>query len=306
MIRRRRTTSTPDWIQAIIENHGIPDAILTSDWHLRDTVPACRTDNYEEAQWRKVYHISLMQKAFGCPVLHAADLFHHWKPSPYLIAKALEWMPDMFYTIYGNHDLPQHNLELAEKCGIYALHAADKVSILDGVHWGYKPDGDISFEIKGRKILVWHTMTYQGKVPYPGCTDTPAAGLLRKYKEYDLILTGHNHQQFVEHHEGRVLLNPGAIFRQESDEAEFEPKIWFYYADTNEVIAHVIPHEKGVVSRPENVVKTDERNNRIDAFISKLDDNWQGEVSFEQNLERALQENEVEKDVEKIIYKSIE
>ncbi len=284
----------------------VPDAILTSDWHLRDTIPACRTDEYEAAQWRKIRHIAMQQKKYGCPIYHAGDLFDHWKPSPYLIAKALQYLPELFHTIYGNHDLPQHNLDLAEKCGIYALEAAGRLTVLDGVHWGYKPDGDISAEIKGRKILVWHTMTYQGKIPYPGCTDTPSAGLLRKYKEYDLILTGHNHQQFVEQHEGRVLLNPGAIFRQESDEAEFEPKIWFYYASTNEVIPYIIPHEKGVVSRPENVVRVDERNDRIDAFISKLDADWEGDVSFEQNLEIAIKENEVEAEVRKIIYKAIE
>lgn len=283
-----------------------PDAILSADWHLRDSTPACRDESFESEQWRKIQHIKELQEKYNCPVLHAADLFHHWKPSPYLLSKAMQYLPNNFWTNYGNHDLPQHNLDLAEKCGIYALEAAGKLNVLPGVHWGYEPDGDISFVIKGRKILVWHVMTYQGQVPYPGCTDTPAGGLLRKYKDYDLILTGHNHKQFVVEHKGRILLNPGCITRQESSLVNFEPTIWFYYADTNKVKPYVLPYQKDAVSKPENVERMEERNERIDAFVSQLEGDYDSGINFEQNLEAALSKNKVDKEVVSIIYECIE
>ena len=284
---------------------GKVTAILTGDWHLRDSLPPCRTDDFEDAMWAKVDYIAALQDEYECPILHSGDLFHNWKPSPYLLAMALLRMPERFYTIFGNHDLPQHNIELANKCGINVLIAGGKVDIIQGQHWG-QPLPEEPYEIEDRKILVSHIMTYQGKTPYPGCTDTPAAGLLRKYKEYDLILTGHNHQQFVETHDGRLLVNPGCITRQESDEANFRPAVWLWYAESNTVEKHYLPIKKGVVQKPENVERVEERNARIDAFISKLNSEWDESINFEQNLERAITANQTPRNIVEIIYKAIE
>lgn len=284
---------------------GKVTAILTGDWHLRDSVPSCRTDDFEAEMWRKVIYIKTLQEHYDCPVLHSGDLFDNWKPSPYLLSLALQYIPEQFWTIYGNHDLPQHNLELANKCGIYVMMMAGALSVCSGQHWG-QPLPEEPLILNGRKILISHTMTYQGKTPYPGCTDTPAAGLLRKYKEYDLILTGHNHQQFVETHEGRLLVNPGCITRQESDEADFRPAVWLWYAESNTVEKHYLPIKKGVVQKPENVERVEERNARIDAFISKLNSDWDESIDFEQNLERAITANKVSKEIQGIIYTAIE
>ena len=290
------------------EHKGKVTAILTGDWHLRDSTPACRTDDFEAALWRKIIYIRTLQEHYDCPILHSGDLFHNWKPSPYLLSKAMEYMPSsLFWTIYGNHDLPQHNLELADKCGIYVLLTAGVVSILThgAQHWG-QPIPEEPFVLAGRKILVSHIMTYQGKTPYPGCTDTPAGGMLRKLKDYDLILTGHNHQQFTETHNGRLLVNPGCITRQEADQADFRPAVWLWYAESNTVEKHYLPIEKGVVQKPENTERVEERNARIDAFISKLNSDWDESIDFEQNLERAITANKVSKEIQGIIYTAIE
>lgn len=302
MERRKRTDITEQ-----MQHKGSVTAILTGDWHLRDSVPSCRTDAFEGVMWRKVEYIADMQEKYHCPVLHSGDLFHNWKPSPYLLAKAIKYVPRNFCTIFGNHDLPQHNLELADKCGIYVLLTAGVVSVLThgAQHWGTALPEE-PFVLAGRKILVSHIMTYQGKTPYPGCTDTPAAGLLRKHKEYDLILTGHNHQQFVEMHDGRLLVNPGCITRQESDQVDFRPAVWLWYAESNTVEKHYLPISKGVVQKPENVERVEERNARIDAFISKLNSGWDESIDFEQNLERVINVNKVSKEIQDIIYNAIE
>jgi hypothetical protein len=45
-----------------------PTAILTADWHLRDTQPICRTDDFWESQWIKANYIMELQRKYGCPV----------------------------------------------------------------------------------------------------------------------------------------------------------------------------------------------------------------------------------------------
>jgi hypothetical protein len=211
--------------------------------------------------------------------------------------------------------LPQHSLELAEKCGIFTLQQAKKLDVLTGCHWGQNPEkpsyigmfsnGIIHIEDIERKLLVWHIMTYQGKEPWPGCTDPMAAKLLRKYPMYDLIVTGDNHKPFVEEYEGRLLVNPGSIFRLTAGQIEHKPRVYLWYALTNTVEPVYLPIEKDVISR-EHIEIVEERNNRIDAFISSFNGDWNAHTSFEDNLEEFRKVNNVEKSVMDIIYKSIE
>ena len=295
------------------------DLILTSDWHLRETIPVCRTDNFWETQWKKVQFVSDLQHKHECPILHAGDLFHHWKPSPYLLSYAISWLPDQFYTIYGQHDLPQHNWENREKSGINALSVAGAIRVLPGVHWGqgmvlksslpsFSLDYMVDDEDKSvlqRNILVWHHMIWQGKRLWPGQTDPSAIAVLKKYPEYDLILTGDNHKAFTETHDGRLLVNPGSLTRQAADQIDFEPRVYLYYADENRVEAVRIPISEDAVTRV-HLDRSDARDDRISSFITKIGGDWKAGMSFEDNLEQFFQTNNVRQSVKDIIYKAIE
>jgi DNA repair exonuclease SbcCD nuclease subunit len=293
----------------------IPDAIYTADWHLRETQPVCRTDNFvEETQWNKVDFISDLQAEYGCPVYHTGDLFDYWKPSPALLSKTIEHLPKQFYTVYGNHDLPQHNLELAYKSGLYTLEKSQSLNSLnynmhingltiDGCSWNQYP---IDCEKRANiQILVWHILTYQGKEPYPGCSDPKAAKLLRKYPQYNLIVTGDNHTPFVEEYEGRLLVNPGSIFRMDADQINHKPRVYLWYADTNTVKPIYLPIENNVISRDHIKIK-EQRDNRIEAFVSQLNGDWQASMSFEDNIKVFEKKNNVRQSVMDIVYKSME
>lgn len=295
-------------------NNIRPDLILTADWHLREDLPVCRTDNFWKAQWRKVDFVRQLQQEHGCPIIHSGDLFNHWKPSPFLLSETIKHLPDKFYTIYGNHDLPQHNLELADKCGIYVLLNANTVKLLEGTHWGELPtrtsyaysfwntfSGKNEFN---RKILVWHVMTYMKK-PWPDCTDPLATKLLRQYPQYDLIVTGHNHQAFWTEEEERLLVNPGSLTRQSAAQIEFKPRVYLWYASSNSVSPVYLPIEEDVISR-DHIDAANQRDDRIDAFISQLQGDWKVGMSFEENLEEFQKANTISDSVMNIVYKMIE
>ena len=280
-----------------------PLAILTGDWHLREDQPVSRTDNFQAAQWRKVAFISELQRRHKCPVIHAGDLFHHWKPSPWLLSKAIKHLPANFYTVYGNHDLPQHNLELAEKSGINVLVEAGAIRLLNNTHWLQEPQPCHLGEEMNERMLIWHVMTWKGNPPYPGCTDADAFRLLRKYPEYDLIHTGHNHGSFTAHVDDRVLVNAGLITRQTADQADQTPHVYLWYG--RGVVEKVeLPHEKGVISR-EHIEQKKERDDRIDAFVSRLDNEFDAAISFEENMERFLAQNKVRESVRQIVQNAI-
>ena len=295
------------------EQPKCPSAILCADFHIREDVPVCRTDDFLTAQWEKVDFISDFQKKYNCPVLHAGDVFEtknpvmSWKPSPYLLTMAIKRFPKQLCIVYGNHDLPQHSIEQSEKSGVETLRAAETLYILDGCHWEQVPkkksytfasDPDL-------KILIWHVMTYVGKSPWPGCTDLTAKQILEKYPQFDLILTGHNHKTFVEELDGRLLVNPGSLTRQDADQEDHEPCIYLWYSETNTVEQVLLPYSKGVISR-EHIDAPQERKERMQAYIERMNLEWKAGLSFKDNLEVHFRENKIPRKIKEKIWASME
>lgn len=280
-------------------------AILTSDWHLREDTPICRTDDFVKAQWSKVKQVRKLQEKYNCPVLHAGDLFHHWKPSPALLSKCIEELPEQFYTIYGQHDLPQHNLELAHKTGIYTLATAGRIQILPDGHWGQEPDKGFRIHYNGKKRYagIWHHLTYI-KAPFPGASGGMAAGLLRKYKNFNLLLTGDNHQQFTTSYKNRILVNPGSLTRQKAGE-NHHPSVFLYDAEKNHAFQYPLKINKNVISR-EHIDVVQERDERINAFVERLGSDWEAELDFPGNLKRLADANNIDQSIMNIVYKSLE
>lgn len=294
----------------MIRTHKIKvDYILTADWHLREDVPACFAGDWEKYQWETIKFISDLQKKYECPVLHSGDLFHHWKPSPALLSQTSIRLPKEFYSVYGNHDLPQHNMSIREKCGLYNLIINGVASILDdgseweGCSWRETPT-NIPYNTDNT-VLIWHKMTYQNQLPYPGCTEPKATKLLRKYNEYNLIVTGDNHQSFVVEYDGRLLVNPGCITIQDASMIDHEPSVYLYSAQTNEVKRVKIPQHSAEFST-EHLEISKEKNERIESFISKLKSGWKVELDFEANLKRFQKKNKIKQSIMEIIYKSMD
>lgn len=285
------------------------DLILTGDFHLREDQPICRTDNLWTHQWIKVDIIQELQVEHDCPVIHAGDLFNHWKPSPWLLSETILHLPVKFNTIYGNHDLPQHNYNLAYKSGIDTLEMAEALDVMIGGHWGTGDHSQFAGSaiptIHDWKVLVCHIMTYIGESPWPGCEDPTAEELLDRYPDYDLIVTGHNHKSFTFQKDERLLVNPGAITRQSANEAAYLPCVYLWTAETNTVIPYFLPINKDVISR-EHIERKEERDARIEAFVERLNTEFEGVIDFRENLERFEKENEVRTSVMDIIWKAIE
>lgn len=292
-----------------------PDAILTADWHLREDTPTCWTGDFQSEQWEVVQTIFDLQAKFDCPVIHAGDLFDHWKPSPWLLSKTMFFLPQKFCTVYGQHDLPQHNWELRDKSGIYTLERAGRVYVLPGCHYGETPEDLLKnhlstqsiIDFKNDKfILVWHHMAYNILPPYPGAPEGNAVGILRKYPQFNLILTGDNHESFTVTLDGRRLVNPGNITRQTAAQIDYKPRVYLWYVEDNSVIPVFLPVSDNVITR-EYIDIEKEKNGRIEAFVTHLKDNWgvsrDKKVSFEENLEAFFEENNTEKDLRDLVYK---
>ncbi len=300
-MKRRKKTETPD-------------LILCSDFHLREDTPICRTDDFWIAQWSKVEEVARIQEKYDCPVLHAGDLFDYWKPSPWLLSYAIAELPKKFYTVFGQHDLPQHNLELSHKSGINTLIQSGTVKAFNvGTNYrgsfGQEIGSAMDFPMSRTElgcVGIWHKFVWDGKkIPWPDCDEMTALEVLKKHPEFDLIVTGDHHKPFTQEYKGRLLVNPGCLTRQAADYLDHRPRIYLWYSSTNTVEEHYLTINKNVVSR-EHLEQREQADKRIDAFISRLSDEWEITISFDDNLERFLSDNMVRKSVKKLIYKAID
>lgn len=296
-------------------------AIFCGDIHLRDTTPICRTDDYVAAMLRKLSWIKeVSENWFGVPLFIAGDVFHHWKPSPWLLSQVMNSFPEHegCYCIAGQHDLPQHAMNRITEAGLETLARAERVSIspeglqheiggvlsVYGANFGQTPPCKDPFpDFEGRKALMLHEMVYQDKshLPYPGA---PAEGrskaVLKRYPWADLIVCGDNHEPFTVTLGKRVLVNCGSMMRSSADQKNHKPSIWAYDPGSNEVERVYIPIEKGVVSR-EHIEKREERDEKMEAFVSRVQQDYEVGLSFRRNLKQHIAANTISSGVKEIL-----
>jgi DNA repair exonuclease SbcCD nuclease subunit len=278
------------------------DLILCGDIHLRETSPICYTGDYYNDQFECLDFISDLQKEYQCEVICSGDLFDFWKPSLKFLSDVFKHLPQRFYSVAGNHDLPQHNLDLINKSGLFVLHSAGALTLLPGRHWGqeFKDFSNPEYD-----MLVWHVMTYQQKLPYIDCNAPNALKILKRNPKYKLILTGDNHTPFVERYEGRILINPGSMMRMEAGQIDYKPRVYLYNAEQNDVFPVYLPRKENVITR-EHIEKKEQKEEANKKFIESLVSEYNVSMSFEDNLRNFQTKNDISKDVLNLIYKAID
>jgi len=296
------------------------DAILTADWHLRDDVPTCRIDDYAAAMWRKIEFIKKLKwkhttREQECALLVAGDLFHRPRPSYALTTKAMRELNvgGEFIAIPGQHDLPQHRLGAIDESAFgvltesFIITETKSCTGIQGFPFGAELKSCAKEIIKDpdrtRQIALAHVMCYESKPLFPGAEKVggTAQQILDKLKGFDLVVTGDNHIPFTYRaKDGRLLVNPGSLMRMTAAQADHRPRVYLWYADENRVDEVFLPIEQGVVSR-DHIERAEERDERIDAYVTRMNHDYEVELSFDENLKRYLATNRVHSRVKNII-----
>ena len=292
------------------------DAILSADWHLTEKTPVARTDDYREAQSIKVKFIFDLSIEHDCPVLIAGDVGDKssWPNSllVWFLRKSGTGAFKRLVIIPGQHDLPSHNLENIDKSGMGVLAIVNEkidvitipgtgVRIADDIFvYGY-PFGTETVEKNGDakyKVAMIHKLVIEDKSEHEWQDEvvTSAKTLLKNYPEYQLILSGDNHKPFVVNFRGRLLVNPGSLMRSRADQVNHKPRVYLWYKDTNEVEPVYLPIDQDVLDRT-HIDETNQRNDRVTAYVKHLKENTDVTFSFEDNMEKEFRNNRIRKGV---------
>ena len=296
------------------------DAILTADWHIRADTPVCRTDDYFAAMEEKVDFIFDLSVEHNCPIMIAGDLGNEPEWPNELLYWFIERLnryerPDIII-VPGQHDLPEHRIDFWTKAGVGVLGSAKRIDMLlcgsytfygiwtiDAFPYGHGMCHINKSPIGRSFIAIAHQMVIDEPL-WPGQKATKGHQLLEKFPEYDLILTGDNHNTFVAEHEGRLLVNPGSMMRNAADQAEHKPRVYLWCAKTNTVEPVYLPIEKGVITRA-HIEAVKEKKVRREAFFTRVREDVEIGLSFESNIEERLKQQSVQKRVKEKVWEAI-
>jgi predicted phosphodiesterase len=289
--------------------------IAVGDLHLTTVKPKRRVDNYWETQWNKMNYIMKTAKEVGASaILQPGDFFDSHKANNYLKQHIINWMNEKYrlsewtpiYCVFGQHDMRYHSV-YTDNTPLRVLEAAGVVNMLDnepaqfadehnyvdiyGASWGQEMPVPLKKEKDKLTLLVTHRMIYQEKLWEKQEDGERAYGILLRTK-FDVIVSGDNHQSFMVEKGGRFLINCGSLMRMKSDQLEHRPCFYIINTKNRKVEKRYIPIQFSAdVFDLEKLKREKERNEKIEAFVSKLKQSDKPlDLDFAEALRRRLPE----------------
>lgn len=263
--------------------------IFFSDIHLMDSNPICRLDHFQMSMREKVQYLLDYAKEQEHDIFIAGDICDKWKLSPALegwFIKVVKASGVNIYTICGQHDLPEHNMRRLEEGSYHVFMMAGIIQHLDSpVSFQYDDNPFNTIDMypynwnddlycpenmdAEKNIAIVHHFVYKGAEPWPGCTEPNNLQMIRKLKNFDLIVCGDNHEPFI-HTKGKTtLLNCGSVFRTTAKQEHHKPAFYVVDNETLELRTEYLPIKADVISR-EHIDKQKERDARIEEHISRI------------------------------------
>ena len=297
--------------------------LLTGDWHLRFKRPEMRLDeNYFETQAGKVGQIlEIAQKNECGAILQPGDFFDGVETPWFVVQAYMRIFRSYGISIIcspGQHDMKHHTRDI-QNTPLGVLSAVNLIEyeqeIIDtitgndchvhSVWWG---DNEIPKIVKSKNdILLMHRMVIQKKL-WLGQTDfIYARDLLKNHLEFDLFVTGDNHQAFVEEDNGRYIVNCGSLMRANIDQVDHKPRVYIYDTEKRnleEIFLKVAPVKKVLDIKKAEVQK--ERDERLELFISNLKQGEKGTTfDFIDRLYEAMNDKKVGQEIREIIKEAL-
>lgn len=301
-------------------------AIVLGDLHLSHTPPIARSAHagawYEyQAQYLSQIH-DLMTNLDVSIVVCTGDIFDVSDPPAELINFAIRHLPHGMYSVPGNHEIPNHNLDDLHKSAYYTLISCGTIKPLNedfrirqvelrdqrylniyGFGYGEelmnrdairrKCDEEDPLEDDVNLLVahkyVWHRKIQHAISPEGGnLNNLPLAG-------YDAAVFGDNHHGFLtkvqtdRRYKPCNVMNCGTFMRRTIAERDYLPRVGVLY-NTGKIAAHHLDCSKdkfitdatGRVGKALRLGRDDQV--RLDAFLDSVASVAESDVMFREAL----------------------
>jgi hypothetical protein len=197
------------------------------------------------------------------------------------------------------------------------LKEADVITILDenpikfdNVHlYGCSWEQPISKPIDkdAVNILAIHIMVIKDNKVYEQQEDYVTAGSLLKNNQFDLIVSGDNHETFTELYKGRRLVNSGSMMRSSVAQKDHKPAFFVYDTEDKTLEKVLIPcaDAKDVLLIDKHE-ETKELNQMLQMYKDALKSDVVCDFDFVKNITKKLKTIEVNNNVKTIIGRSVD
>lgn len=288
---------------------------LLSDVHATSSIPISRKDNIMETFERKFSFVLNYAEKEKLIILQAGDLSdspRNWNILNYL-SKQLKQREIKLLAVFGQHDLymrgnpessPTSMSILMNAKLIHRLGEAP-ISIENVDIYGSDFEGSIPKVInkKVKNILVLHSSIAE-KAEWSDHDYTAPAYFMKNNPDFDLVLVGDIHRQFIYQTGERYLVNTGPLLRMDASKHSFnhKPAFFVWDSETNNIEKIEIPHEpaKNVLTR-EHIDSKNISNEKLKTFVSGLHKLKPIKDLQEKRIRRYLKKNVKEKRVQQII-----
>ncbi len=294
--------------------------LFTGDWHLTDKSPKRRTDDYFNTQVEKVKYLMdfALNEANIDAIIQPGDFFDSHKTPDYVKQFYINLLKEYgipIYTIPGQHDMRYHSTDI-ENTPMKVMHEAGVVNIIS---CGKQPDLNSNVFLYGagfgedipecitpgaKNILVIHTMVIKSKEEklWDKQEDFCEADALLKLN-FDIVVSGDNHQSFTKQYEGRSLFNCGSLMRSTISQVDHQPVFYIFDTATGQYSQNLIPIEEyPTVFDMSTAEKEKEKNEKLEAFINGLSDETEiVGMDFQRNLKTYIADNKIDTRIVSII-----
>ena len=245
-----------------------PLFVSCTDLHFTSKRPACRSDNYQKTMLKKFEQLLSEAKQTELHlILCAGDFFDSAKRNigfsllSDLIELINQYSDVSILTVPGNHDLVYHiqDIEdtplrvLKESCSNFhvcdtrrfRIKGSSKSYDIFGAGWGWEHEElkklyyDAKFLPSDKpivNILLTHTTLFEWDLPAWADQHSYVARDFIDFLDntlkinFQLIISGDNHESFVAQRGGTLLVNSGSMMRSKIDLMGYKPEYAVYYA----------------------------------------------------------------------------
>ena len=270
--------------------------IHTADWHLSVDIPRCRLDEdwegFQESIIDEIVGIANKNKAM---LAIGGDIFNTPNvPSRMVIMlmeKLLQVEKGCVY-IFGNHDLPHHNIQNIKNssCGLVEMYSniSDSLKPPEFAQWSHFGDDEKN---KDSEMVFTHRLVFPDLKSMPPNADAvTAAELLKEYPKAKWILTGDMHTAFHYEKNNRHVINPGCIIRHAADYKDYKPSVFFIDTE-KDIVKQIFLADTAPMVDDSYLRNAEEREDRIGAFVEKIQKNESISLSILDNLKNAIEKN---------------
>jgi len=204
--------------------------IAFADLHLSEKPPLCRAGEVDWMKYqRNVVQWISAQAENANKVYIAGDVFDSCTPSVSFVNEVINWfsqypLKNVEY-IFGNHDLPNNNIEFARLSPLWTLARA--------CQWGYAGHKGYDYSrawvphnANKSGVVLIHDLVYMHK-PFPNApTKGNYLNVVKQIQGQKLYICGDNHTPFYVHEKDYTFLNCGGVYRRTATQKDYQGRIW--------------------------------------------------------------------------------